>query len=214
MNIEITRRALLKNAYICALNITAISTCRSVVHAEETTIQQFPVGNQTIKSWMDQWMKTDRTAVTPLQVSRFADPIYFLLQPITWKPNPGQEHFQSVTVPRGFVTDFASIPRVFWSALRPDGRYTWPAIVHDYLYWTQTTSKEQADTIFKFGMEDLGVGTVTSTGIYEAVHLFGKQAWDKNAQLKAKGEKRILKTFPQDPATTWEQWKKRSDVFE
>jgi hypothetical protein len=140
---------------------------------------------------MDKWMKTDKAAVGALDVGRFADRIYFLLKPITWKPNLGQESFQEVTVPIGFVTDFASIPRAFWSALPPDGRYTWPAIVHDYLYWTQMRSKEDADMIFKFGMEDLGVGTVVSNLIYNAVHSFGSYAWRKNAQLKAKGEKRF-----------------------
>jgi hypothetical protein len=163
---------------------------------------------------MDQWMKIERESIGALHVGRFADPIYFLLKPITWKPNPGQEAFQAVTVPVGFVTDFASIPRMFWSALRPDGKYTYPAIVHDFLYWTQTRPKEEADTIFKFGMEDFDISTVTSTAIYHAVYRFGSNAWKENARLKAKGEKRILKRFPVDSTTTWAEWKKRSDVFE
>ncbi len=38
-------------------------------------------------------------------------------------------------VPAGFVTDFASIPRIFWSLLSPtDLRYSKPAVVHDYGY--------------------------------------------------------------------------------
>jgi hypothetical protein len=162
---------------------------------------------------MDQWMKIERESTGILYVGRFADPIYFLLKPITWKPNPGQEAFQAVSVPVGFVTDFASIPRMFWSALRPDGKYTYPAIVHDFLYWTQTRPREEADTIFKFGMEDFDIETMTSTAIYYAVYRFGSNAWNENARLKAKGEKRILKRFPVDPTTTWEKWKKRSDVF-
>ena len=149
-----------------------------------------------------------------LYIGRFADPIYFLLKPITWKPNPGQEAFQAVTVPVGFVTDFASIPRMFWSALRPDGNYTYPAIVHDFLYWTQTRPKDEADTIFKFGMEDFDIGTVISTAIYQAVYRFGSNAWKENARLKAKGEKRILKRFPESPTTTWAEWKRLSNVFE
>jgi hypothetical protein len=159
-------------------------------------------------------MKIDRESIGTLHVGRFADPIYFLLKPITWNPNPGQESFQAVTVPLGFVTDFASIPRMFWSALRPDGKYTYPAIVHDFLYWTQTRPKEEADKIFKFAMEDFGIGTVTSTTIYKAVDLFGSYAWNENTKLKAKGEKRILRRLPESPTTTWAEWKKRANVFE
>src|SRR5215217_6020711 len=109
------------------------------------SIAQEQVDSETIDAWMISWMNQSRQPSGVLHLSRFADPMYFLLKPITWKPNPGQEAYQAVTVPEGFVTDFASIPRVFWSALRPDGLYTYPAIVHDYLYWEQTVTREVAD---------------------------------------------------------------------
>ena len=131
-----------------------------------------------------------------------------------WLPDPGQKRYQAVKVPVGFVTDFASIPRVFWLLLRPDGSYTHPAIVHDYLYWTQTTSREDADDIFRIMMEDFSIEKATATTIHSAVRLFGEAAWDNNAKLRAAGEKRILKLFPEDPLTTWEDWKRRPDVFE
>jgi len=163
---------------------------------------------------MDQWMKRDRMAVGSLHLSRFADPVYFLTKPINWKPNPGQESFAAVGVPVGFVTDFASIPRIFWSILPPDGKYTYPAILHDYLYWTQTTSRDVADSILKFGMEDFSVGTVTSVAIYNAVRAFGGSAWNENARLKSLGEKRLLRRFPEEPTATWADWKKLSSNFE
>ena len=90
-----------------------------------------------------------------------------------------------MTVPAGFVTDLASIPRIFWSLLRPDGLYAYAAIVHDHLYWTQSTTKETADTVLKFGMEDFKVDSVTVNTIYEAVNLFGGPAWEQNKKLKA-----------------------------
>jgi hypothetical protein len=47
----------------------------------------------------------------------------------------GNENSQeSVVVPKGFETDFASVPRVFWTIIPPDGKYTKAAVVHDYLY--------------------------------------------------------------------------------
>ena len=48
-------------------------------------------------------------------------------------------------MPTGFVTDFASIPPIFYSVLRPDGEYAYAAVIHDYLYWTQTRPREDAD---------------------------------------------------------------------
>jgi hypothetical protein len=180
--------------------------------AQGTTAPQAPGRERSPEEWMNEWM-TAKVPVGTLHVSRFREPIYFLIKPITWRPNPGQEKYAAVTVPVGFVTEFASIPRPFWSLLRPDGDYTYPAIVHDYLYWTQTRSKEVADSIFRFGMQDFGVNPATVAAIYEAVHLGGGSAWSSNAQLKRRGEQRILKRSPDNPRTSWQEWKKRPDVF-
>jgi hypothetical protein len=169
---------------------------------------------KTIEAWMHRWMAVEnKDVIGALHVSRFADPMYFLLKPITWKPNPDQSAYPQITVPIGFVTDFASIPRVFWSLLRPDGLYTYPAIVHDYLYWTQTTSKDVADNILRLGMGDFGISRATITTVYEAVKSGGGGAWKSNAQLKAAGEKRVLKEFPNDPRTRWGDWKKDPQHF-
>jgi hypothetical protein len=167
----------------------------------------------TVAHWMDEWIGLDRRPVGPLHLGRFADPMYFLLRPIRWEPNSDQKGYEPVTVPAGFVTDFASIPRIFWSLLRPDGQYTYPAIVHDYLYWTQNSSKQSADSIFKFGMEDLGIGAITTAVMYYAVDTFGQSAWQENARLRAAGEQRILCRYPDDPRTTWAEWQKQSQAF-
>ena len=42
-----------------------------------------------------------------------------------------------ITVPAGFVTDLASIPRLVWSFYPPDGPWVKAAIIHDFLYDTQ-----------------------------------------------------------------------------
>ncbi|TKB88578.1 MAG: DUF1353 domain-containing protein [Nitrospira sp.] len=141
--------------------------------------------------------------------------MYFLTAPISWTPNPGQDAYKAVTVPTGFVTDFASIPRIFWSALKPDEEYAYAAVVHDYLYWDQKRTREEADLIFKMAMEDFDIGALKVGAIYRAVrHLGGESAWNDNAKKKAQGEKRILIRFPSDPRTTWDDWKQRPGVFE
>lgn len=131
---------------------------------------------------------------------------------IRWEPNKEQK-FQPVNVPEGFVTDLTSIPRVFWQVLRPEGRYAYAAVVHDYLYWEQTRSRKEADQILKIAMEDSKVDPKNISKIYNAVRAFGQKAWDNNKRLKRAGEHRILVEFPQDFRISWSEWKKRPGVF-
>ena len=181
--------------------------------------QAAPKKNQTqtpsqVEAWMDRWMTGEKALGRAMRVSRFRDPMYFLIAPISWTPNLSEAgKYQAVEVPTGFVTDLASIPPVFYSVLRPDGEYAYAAIIHDYLYWTQTRSREEADEILKLAMQDLKVGSIKLTTIYEAVRHFGGKAWDDNARLKSQGGKRILVKFPDDPTINWDDWKKRTDVF-
>jgi hypothetical protein len=99
----------------------------------------------------------------------------------------------TITVPKGFVTDFASIPSVFWSAdLSPNGKYSKAAIVHDYLYWTQGCSREQADNILDIAMKESDVAFVTRSTIYGGVRLGGGSAWQKNASERTQGLPRIV----------------------
>jgi len=41
---------------------------------------------------------------------------------------------QEITIPKGFVTDYASVPRYLWWLYPPVGGYDDAAVVHDYLY--------------------------------------------------------------------------------
>jgi hypothetical protein len=168
---------------------------------------------KAVDAWMDQLMQHKKKLGDTLFLGRFADPMYFMLKPITWTPDQGHGDYKAVTVPTGFVTDLASVPRIFWSILQPDGLYAYAAVVHDYLYWTQESSKEAADNVFRYTMEELGVGPLTITTLFQAVHLAGQSAWDENARVKASGEKRILKAFPDDPRLQWESWKKDQTHF-
>lgn len=144
----------------------------------------------------------------------FGDWDYYFVRggPIIWRPNSGQA-FKTVNVPEGFVTDLASVPRPFWAIMRPEGRYAYAAVVHDYLYWMQDRSREEADKIFRFAMEDSKVDSTTLSSLYEAVDTLGRSAWDNNRKLKSNGERRLLKKFPTDFTTSWSEWKTKPDVF-
>ena len=121
--------------------------------------------------------------------------------------------FEPVRVPAGFVTLFDSIPRAFWSLLGTDGTLARAGVIHDYLYWKQSRSREEADEIFKLVLQDSGVDASRVNAMYVAARLGGQASWDENVRLKAQGERRVLKTFPTEPQTTWSDWKKRAGVF-
>lgn len=174
--------------------------------------------NQNKSEWMDEWIRRwkedGREVQGLLYLGRFADPTYFLTKEIVWRPNADQDrNLPQVKVPVGFVTDFASIPRAFWSLLRPDGDYAYAAVIHDYLYWTQPLSRKQCDQIFKLAMLDFKVGEGEVQTIHTAVRAGGSGAWKENAKLKKQGEKRVLRVFPTDPTARWNEYKKRPDVF-
>lgn len=134
---------------------------------------------------------------------------------ISWGPNTGGDLVKiEVTVPEGFVTDLASIPRAFWSIRRPEGRHAFAAVVHDYLYWTQIKTREESDNIFRQAMLDSKLDKAEVEILYQAVRRFGSSAWEGNKKLKAAGEKRLLKVLPTDYTTSWSDWKKLPGVFQ
>jgi len=90
----------------------------------------------------------------------------------------------TVTIPTGFITDGASIPKVFWSILYPFGPYFPAALVHDYLYSKASNqffhvSRETADKIFKEAMFNIGIGWITRETIYRAVRIGGRKSYKK-----------------------------------
>jgi len=166
----------------------------------------------------EEWLQealTTRSLAAPLRLSRFVEPIYYLLEPgILWKPNPDNgTQFESILVSPGFVTDLASIPPVLFPALRADGEYAQAAIVHDYLYWTQRTTRAYADEVFRIAMRDLEVRPREIGSIYSAVRAFGQTPWDRNAEMKRGGERRFLKNFPKLATSRWAEWKRDSANF-
>ena len=60
-----------------------------------------------------------------------------------------------ITVPKGFVTDWASVPRILHSILPPRGRYSKAAVLHDYLY--KTHYKKDRKVCDKLFLEAMGV---------------------------------------------------------
>lgn len=83
-----------------------------------------------------------------------------------------------VFVPKGFITDGASVPRMLWWLFPPVGdRYSKAAVLHDFMYSTQMFGRSRADKIFLEAMEALGVSWWKRRTLYSAVRVFGHAAW-------------------------------------
>jgi Protein of unknown function (DUF1353) len=99
----------------------------------------------------------------------------------------------AITIPQGFITDLASIPRPFWDIFPPDGPWTEAAVVHDCLYFTcggldlwqgrrcisraSAYTRAESDGILREAMADIGVGLVARTLIWSGVRIGGAGAF-------------------------------------
>jgi len=114
------------------------------------------------------------TLLSTLAVSLVSEgdtPVWVLDEPL---------HFEgqiSVTVPAGFVTDFASVPRIPLAYLLTGDTVHAAAVVHDYLYQTHLCSRAEADEIFYEAMAATDVPAWRRWLMYRAVRMFGGGAY-------------------------------------
>lgn len=78
---------------------------------------------------------------------------------------------EEIIVPAGFVTDLASIPRIFRALIPQNGRHRLAAIVHDYLVRLDGFDRRLADRIFLEAMTVLEVPRWKRTVMYWAVSI-------------------------------------------
>ena len=143
-------------------------------------------------------------------VRAFADGTNWMLQsPLIHEVRKNSPYL--LIVPRGFVTDFVSIPKplqLLRGLLPTTERYGTAALVHDYLYWSQDCTREQADNIMAIAMVDAGVPMLERRVIHEGVKQFGQAGWDENKKARQAG---LIRTVgpPHDqvpPAGTWAEY--------
>jgi hypothetical protein len=112
-----------------------------------------------------------------------------------------------IVVPKGFVTDFASIPQALWSlGLSPHGQYSRAAVVHDYLYWSQACTRAQSDRLLVIAMKESSVSGFDEFLVYQGVDKGGTRPWNANANERKAGLPRIVPEEylrPADPNTSW-----------
>lgn len=121
---------------------------------------------------------------------KLGDNHWVLKEPLTYEVKTTGH---SIVVPKGFITDLASTPRILWAVgLSPIDSYMAAAIVHDYLYWNQRCSRSEADDVLSLAMEESNVPPVQRYLVYQGVNLFGLSSWKENALLRERSEQRYL----------------------
>lgn len=83
----------------------------------------------------------------------------------------------------GFVTDFASIPRILWPIMSPF-KFKRAATVHDYLYATGDRPREEADAILREAAYLDGCTTAEALAIWLGVRAGGWLPWRNNRKRK------------------------------
>lgn len=89
-----------------------------------------------------------------------------------------------VYVPRGFVSDGASVPRFLWALIPPDGLHRAAALAHDWLYAThgaQRFTRAEADAFFRLLLVAAGVSRAKAALMWLAVRAFGWLAWSRSS---------------------------------
>ncbi len=90
---------------------------------------------------------------------------------------------ETITVPLGFTTDGASIPRIVqWlTTWKPfEGPQRWAGIVHDWLYYQDGFDRKRADDIFRDILRAEGASALQTRGMYWAVRIFSRWAYRTN----------------------------------
>jgi hypothetical protein len=83
---------------------------------------------------------------------------------------------RQIRVPAGFVTDYASVPRLPLAFLVAGDTAHEAAVVHDWLYTTQEVPRDQADAVFK---EAIGASDPSAPAwlMWLAVRVGGGGSW-------------------------------------
>ncbi len=115
----------------------------------------------------------------------------------------------TITVPKGFVTDFGSIPKILRPVLGSTGQYSQAAVVHDYLYWVQSCTRKQSDNLLAIAMRESGVSAIKHWAIYSGVRVGGTSAWENDRAERVSG---LIRTVPAPYDTvaaigTWDQYR-------
>ena len=118
---------------------------------------------------------------TPLSYARIdGNGWYWSELPMLFAEHKGER----IIIPACFMTDGASVPRLFQSFFSTTGIYLMAALLHDWLYksdcpYSYRRRRRQADRLFLLYMKLYGVNPFTRYVIYSAVRVGGWLSFHK-----------------------------------
>lgn len=115
--------------------------------------------------------------IDSLCITEISDSIFEICDhPLRYKSDVARRLF---TVPVGFFTDFASVPRwipIIYSMLGNRGHMA--AAVHDWLYYSAVVPRKMADKVIKEAIEVCGISRWRANLFYAGVRVGGWKAWN------------------------------------
>lgn len=113
--------------------------------------------------------------LTDLDMRHLYKDKYVLLSELKYQV---QKSSTTVSVPKGFKTDLASIPRILRSLVTGQDGTQKAAVLHDYLYATKKGKRGWADKIFLDAMQECGVNWLRRRIYWAGVRVGGWVAWN------------------------------------
>lgn len=101
-----------------------------------------------------------------------------LVEPLSWRDPDGVLR----EVPAGFVSDFASVPRLMRPFALDDAATAKAAVFHDYAYRVALPGRRWADDLFYHQLRGNGVPVLFAWCYWLGVRLFGWIAYDRSRQ--------------------------------
>lgn len=122
-------------------------------------------------------MKIRAQFLSTLQVEQIDEKNWRLLNPLRYYSAILD---REVVVPAGFVSDFASVPRLpflYWLAA---GKFQAAAVLHDWFYRTDTEdiTRATADALLAEAMQALGYWKIRAWFVWLGVRLGGYWSYD------------------------------------
>lgn len=116
--------------------------------------------------------------LTPLRAEKSGE-YWTVLQPLIYDSDVACKVF---IVPTGFVTDFASVPRLPLAFLLTGDSAHEAAVVHDFLYSRGVVDRQTADAVFKEAAIASGESGWKATLMHLGVRMGGWIAWNNHRQ--------------------------------
>lgn len=130
------------------------------------------------------YVKIIPSKIKYLDLSTGEDVRFQVLDEVKYVFKVGNYEERSITVPRGYITDFASVPKIFRGIVSNIGGYNCISLLHDYLYTTHLTGRVEADFILGCLTHEFGLSYFKSYLVWTAVRVGAWYAWSKNKNKK------------------------------